>query len=459
MIESISHADLFPDEALDPDVDEFDVDSNRRLIPANSTLLRRDMSRIHTECMQGDEHTESYLTRTQEAALAETIQMAVAVEKSLALDDAEPTAEQCDLLRAGKEARERLVLVNLRFASFFARASMGILPDDPEGFIPPALPGESKRWVGTYQSVDKLANPRAELEDRTQVAMMAMWKAAGSFQPSERTKSAKFITYAAWQIQADIERYSRDHEYGGWHMSSSIMVDYLKSLRDHVENGYELTPRKHLSGDGTLHEGLHPTVAFEGRKGVPMSDVMFEDPSEHDVFGDPARIHLAEVVADPDQTTFDDERYTAELGKRLQQVFGTIDDRVATVIQMRYGLDDGTPKSLDEVARIFGLSRERIRQLESRGMSLLRHPSRSTMLKEFIQPAGEAEGRHVLTRMGHSACSAPNVLTERVQARSKAAAEVQEANQPDAAQREHLEPWQAYPDESWDDVVRANVKE
>jgi RNA polymerase sigma factor (sigma-70 family) len=70
---------------------------------------------------------------------------------------------------------------------------------------------------------------------------------------------------------------------------------------------------------------------------------------------------------------------------QIDQVLGTLEARERAVLRMRYGLDDGTPRTLDEIGRAFGLSRERIRQIERETMAKLRHPSRSESLRDFVE--------------------------------------------------------------------------
>ena len=75
---------------------------------------------------------------------------------------------------------------------------------------------------------------------------------------------------------------------------------------------------------------------------------------------------------------------TCRLQEQFKQVLETLSPREAGVIKMRYGLEDGQPKTLDDIGRVYGVTRERIRQIESKTMSKLRHPSRSQTLRDFL---------------------------------------------------------------------------
>ncbi|HNN49266.1 MAG TPA: sigma-70 family RNA polymerase sigma factor, partial [Marmoricola sp.] len=72
------------------------------------------------------------------------------------------------------------------------------------------------------------------------------------------------------------------------------------------------------------------------------------------------------------------------LQEQLHQVLDTLSEREAGVVQMRFGLTDGQPKTLDEIGKVYGVTRERIRQIESKTMSKLRHPSRSQVLRDYL---------------------------------------------------------------------------
>ena len=72
------------------------------------------------------------------------------------------------------------------------------------------------------------------------------------------------------------------------------------------------------------------------------------------------------------------------LQEQLESVLDTLSDREAGVVRMRFGLTDGQPKTLDEIGKVYGVTRERIRQIESKTMSKLRHPSRSQVLRDYL---------------------------------------------------------------------------
>ena len=74
----------------------------------------------------------------------------------------------------------------------------------------------------------------------------------------------------------------------------------------------------------------------------------------------------------------------ASSGQSLQQVLQTLSEREAGVVRLRFGLTDGQPRTLDEIGQVYGVTRERIRQIESKTMSKLRHPSRSQVLRDYL---------------------------------------------------------------------------
>ena len=78
------------------------------------------------------------------------------------------------------------------------------------------------------------------------------------------------------------------------------------------------------------------------------------------------------------------EEANTQLQEQLESVLETLSDREAGVVRMRFGLTDGQPKTLDEIGKVYGVTRERIRQIESKTMSKLRHPSRSQVLRDYL---------------------------------------------------------------------------
>ncbi|MBT8895483.1 sigma-70 family RNA polymerase sigma factor, partial [Lactobacillus delbrueckii subsp. bulgaricus] len=88
---------------------------------------------------------------------------------------------------------------------------------------------------------------------------------------------------------------------------------------------------------------------------------------------------------DKDATSPEQHAASEMLKDQLEEVLDTLTDREENVLRLRFGLDDGNPRTLEEVGRVFGVTRERIRQIEAKALRKLRHPSRSNKLRDFLE--------------------------------------------------------------------------
>lgn len=100
--------------------------------------------------------------------------------------------------------------------------------------------------------------------------------------------------------------------------------------------------------------------------------------------GEDGDSEFGDLIEDTDAIAPSDAVAFSLLQEQFKQVLETLSPREAGVIKMRYGLEDGQPKTLDDIGRVYGVTRERIRQIESKTMSKLRHPSRSQTLRDFL---------------------------------------------------------------------------
>lgn len=95
--------------------------------------------------------------------------------------------------------------------------------------------------------------------------------------------------------------------------------------------------------------------------------------------------HLGDFIEDQDATSPADHAAYEMMKKQLENVLDTLTDREENVLRLRFGLDDGRTRTLEEVGKVFGVTRERIRQIEAKALRKLRHPSRSKQLKDFLE--------------------------------------------------------------------------
>ena len=189
-------------------------------------------------------------------------------------------------------------------------------------------------------------------------------------------KGFKFSTYATWWIRQAITRAMADqartirvpvHMVEVINKLSRVQRQMLQDL------GREPTPDE-LARELDMPVGKVQEVQKYGREPISLHTPLGEDGDSE--FGD--LIEDTDAIAPSDAVAF------SLLQEQFRQVLETLAPREAGVIKMRYGLEDGQPKTLDDIGRVYGVTRERIRQIESKTMSKLRHPSRSQTLRDFL---------------------------------------------------------------------------
>jgi RNA polymerase primary sigma factor len=190
------------------------------------------------------------------------------------------------------------------------------------------------------------------------------------------TKGYKFSTYATWWIRQAITRAMADQ-------ARTIripvhMVEVINKLarvqRQMLQDlGREPTPEE-LAKELDMTPEKVVEVQKYGREPISLHTPLGEDGDSE--FGD--LIEDSEAIVPADAVSF------TLLQEQLHQVLDTLSEREAGVVSMRFGLSDGQPKTLDEIGKVYGVTRERIRQIESKTMSKLRHPSRSQVLRDYL---------------------------------------------------------------------------
>ncbi|NDU74078.1 RNA polymerase sigma factor [Actinomadura sp. DSM 109109] len=190
------------------------------------------------------------------------------------------------------------------------------------------------------------------------------------------TKGYKFSTYATWWIRQAITRAMADQ-------ARTIripvhMVEVINKLarvqRQMLQDlGREPTPEE-LAKELDMTPEKVVEVQKYGREPISLHTPLGEDGDSE--FGD--LIEDSEAIVPADAVSF------TLLQEQLHSVLDTLSEREAGVVSMRFGLTDGQPKTLDEIGKVYGVTRERIRQIESKTMSKLRHPSRSQVLRDYL---------------------------------------------------------------------------
>jgi RNA polymerase primary sigma factor len=351
---ALDRADL-PPEALDAAVralaeegvdvldvsheDEVEVEVPRREVDTSRRATTSDLVRIYLR----EIGRVPLLTAEDEVELAKAIEAGLFAEDILCggckLPDDAGTADLELLINEGVRAKQRLIEANLRLVVSIAKRYIG------RGLVFLDLIQEGN--LGLIRAVEKF----------------------------DYTRGYKFSTYATWWIRQAITRAIADQARTirvPVHMVETINKLARVQRQLHQELGREASPDE-IAAEMSIPVERVAEIQRIAQEPVSLQSPIGEEESD-----------LGDFIEDADAVVPMEAAAFIMLQDQLERVLLELSDREQRIIQLRFGLTDGHPRTLEEVGREFGVTRERIRQIESKTLAKLRHPSRALLLREYL---------------------------------------------------------------------------